>query len=178
MLLNAIRREIEGETTIYLTSEDDIEEIVKAIAQCDSEFYDEVGSGCRIPKGSRLIIEAQSSNVKARRKKVIEILRSMEMGHTIQVKTRPLWTSRQPPLDTFGREIMKMPYKTVRQLMRDDDTIEEIRDKLLLALWDALFLSASEQWTNDGVANTTASEALDIGWWFQKGKIQSRIGVV
>ena len=173
LLLNAIRREIEGEISIYLISEDDVDEIARAIAQCESQFYDEVGSGSRIPKGSRLIIEAQSSNVKTSRKKVTEILRSLEVGQTIQVKTRPLGTSRQPPLDTFGREIMRTPYKTTRQLMRDD-TIEEIRDKLLLTLWDALFLSTSEQWTNDGVANATASEALDIGWWFQKGQIQSR----
>ena len=42
------------------------------------------------------------------------------------------------------------------------------------ALWDALFLSAAEVWTKDHVSNTTASEALELGHWFQRGQIISK----
>ena len=53
LLLNAVRREIEGETRIYMTSEQDIEELSKAIGRCTSKFYDEVGAGSRVPEGAR-----------------------------------------------------------------------------------------------------------------------------
>ena len=42
------------------------------------------------------------------------------------------------------------------------------------ALWDALFLSAAEVWTNDQVSNTTAAEALELGHWFQRGQMISK----
>ena len=85
---------------------------------------------------------------------------------------RPLGTARPPILDTFGRHIMvRYPEITLRQLMAVSEcTIEEVRDKILLCLWDALFISASEQWTKDGVANTTAAEALELGNCFGKGQ--------
>jgi len=42
LLLNAIRQEIEAETTIYFTSEQEVEQIANAIERCKSkEFYDE-----------------------------------------------------------------------------------------------------------------------------------------
>ncbi len=64
MLLIAVRQEIEGETTIYMTSEEDIENIARAIETCKSnEYYDEIDHGCRLPKGSRLMIEATGTTM-------------------------------------------------------------------------------------------------------------------
>ena len=37
-------------------------------------------------------------------------------------------------------------------------------------LWDALFLSACEAWTKQEVTNTTAQEALELGYWFNRGQ--------
>ena len=43
-----------------------------------------------------------------------------------------------------------------------------------MVLWDALFLTQCEAWTEDGVSNITARDALEFGWWFQKGQSFSR----
>ena len=173
LLLIAIRQEIEAETTIYMTSEDDIETIARAIETCKSKvFYDEIDHGCRLPKGSRLMIEAKETALIKQRVKVAELMRSIEVGQALKVKLRPLGTCREPILDTFARDIMSIPHKTIRQLITHS-TIEDVRDKMLLSLWDALFLSASEEWTNQNVANTNAADALELGWWFQKGQAVS-----
>ena len=145
-LIQAVRQEIEAETLIYLTSDDEIEQMARAIERCTSKYYDELDDGCRLPKGSRLMIESKS------RRKVAELLRSLHIGQQLKVKMRPLGTCREPPLDPFARQLMKTPYKNLRDLTLTD-TIEEVRDKLLLSLWDALFLTASETWTKDGVAS-------------------------
>ena len=140
LLLNAIRQEIEAETTIYFTSEQEVEQIANAIERCKSkQFYDEVAEGSRLPAGARLMIEANESTLIKNRKAVAELVRSIEIGKALKVKMRPLGTCRQPPLDTFGRQIMEIPYKMVRQLSAGS-SVEEVRDKMLLVLWDALFL--------------------------------------
>ena len=174
LLMNAIRQEIEAETIIYLTSETEIEEIARAIETCKSkQFYDEVDQGSRLPKGCRLMIEAEESTLVKSRTKVADIIRSLEVGQSLKVKLRPIGTCRQPPLETFARNLMKVPYKTVREFIQEC-SIEELRDKLLLVLWDALFLSQCESWTNDNVSNISARDALEFGWWFQKGQSFSK----
>jgi len=174
LLMNAIRQEIEAETTIYLTSEDEVEKIARAIETCKSKrFHDELDQGSRLPKGSRLMIEAEESTLMKSRAKVAEIIRSLEVGQSLKVKLRPLGTCRQPPLETFARDLMKVPYKTVREFTQER-SIEELRDKLLLVLWDALFLSQCESWTKDDVSNISARDALEFGWWFQKGQAFSK----
>jgi len=173
LLLHAVRQEIEAETIIYMTSDDDIENIARAIETCTSKvFYDELGEGCRLPKGSRLMIEVEATTLIKQRKNIADLVRAIEVGDPLKVKLRPLGTCREPLLDTFARDIMSIPYTTIRQLI-NDNTIEDVRDKMLLVLWDALFLSASEAWTNQNVANTTAADALELGWWFQKGQTVS-----
>ena len=50
LLLNAIRQEIEAETIVYMTSEQEVEEIALEIERCQStDCYDEVGEGSRLP---------------------------------------------------------------------------------------------------------------------------------
>ena len=48
--------------------------------------------------------------------------------------------------------------------------IEEVLDRLLLSLWDALFLSQCIQWTEDNVANLASDEANELGRWFLRGQ--------
>ena len=166
--LQAVRSEMEGQTTVYMTSQEEVEQLARAIENCDTKICDEVGAGSRIPVGARLVVEVQGTSLATRREHVAELVRSLEVGTPLDVKMRPFnTTARKPLLDPFGRAILKNPEMTVRELLADG-TIEEIRDKLLLCLWDALFLSASEQWTKDGVSNTTASEAKELGMWLAK----------
>ena len=49
-------------------------------------------------------------------------------------------------------------------------SIEEVLDRLLLSLWDALFLSQSIQWTEDNVANLPSDEANELARWFPRGQ--------
>ena len=49
-------------------------------------------------------------------------------------------------------------------------SIEEVLDRLLLSLWDALFLSQSIQWTEDNVANLPSDEANELARWFLRGQ--------
>ena len=41
---------------------------------------------------------------------------------------------------------------------------------MLIVLWDALFLSQSEDWCRRGVANTKADETLELARWFLRGQ--------
>ena len=118
--------------------------------------------------------EEQASSVENGRRCVGEIIRGLEEGAAVHVKMRPVGTCRQPPLDTFARKVVKPnakgEYKTVQALASNTMSREEIRDRLLQVLWDALFLSACEVWSRQKKANTTMSETLELGHWFHKGQ--------
>ena len=54
-----------------------------------------------------------------------------------------------------------------------------MRDELLLRLWDALFLTACEHWSEPDrlekgkehwVTNTTPKDTFEFAWWFWRGK--------
>ncbi len=45
---------------------------------------------------------------------------------------------------------------------------------LLLCLWDALFLTDCERWTDLRVSNTSPSNALEMGYWFHRGQEHSK----
>ena len=48
--------------------------------------------------------------------------------------------------------------------------VEDTFDRMMLVLWDALFLRQSEEWSHRGYANTTADETLDLARWFLRGQ--------
>ena len=174
LLLIAIRSEIAGETTIHITSEDQMEDLAKTIENCTTKIADEVGEGSAlVPNGARLMIEVEARTLTDRRAKIAEVVRSLNEGDTIKVKMKPYGTCREPPMDPFSRDLMKNPDKTVQQLLIDS-SIEEVRDRLLLSLWDSLFLACSEVWTEDQVANTSATQALELGYWFHRGRTFSK----
>ena len=131
-----------------------------------------------IPAGSRLICgeerQGDPTAIQAWRKAVAASVRSAAVGTPISVKLSPMDTCRQPPLDHFGKELMKSrerggPPKRFETIAKGKNA-QEIRDLLLIALWDALFLPACEHWTTNKVVNTTSVDAWELGWWFQKGQ--------
>ena len=176
LLCGAVRREIEGETVVYLRTDRDIESLAAAVEGCKStEFADEVGGDATaIPKGARISVEVDESlPLQTRRSEIVALVRSMREGDPVRVLLRPLGTSREPPMDSFARELMLRPYRSFCELAGKRQ-IEEMRDRLLLCLWDALFLSACVRWTTEEVTNTTASDALELGHWFQRGQQNSK----
>ena len=134
-----MRQEIEAETIEYLTSEQEIEYLAQAVETGRKSFVDEVGLyssegekalAQRIPQGSRLMISLSTG---ATRWDVAELVRSMEPGQPIRLKKRPMTTSRTPSLDAFSKALMGN--KNLQQFL-EKLTHEEVRDRLLLALWD------------------------------------------
>ena len=179
LLCVAVRREIEGEAVVYLRTDEDIESLAAAVETCCStDFADEVGKDtAAIPKGARISVEVDEGlPLQKRRCAIAALVGSMREGDPVRAMLRPLGTSREPPLDTFARELMRRPYRKFGELAgrRQIEEIEEMRDRLLLCLWDALFLSACERWTTEAVSNTTPNDALEMGYWFQRGQQNSK----
>ena len=138
LLCAAVRQEIEAETIEFLTSEQEIEYLAQAVETGQKSFVDEVGLyssdgekalAQKIPQGSRLMISLSTG---ATRWDVAELVRSMEPGQPIRLKKRPM-TKRDPSLDAFSKALMGN--KTLQQFL-EKLTCEEMRDRLLLALWD------------------------------------------
>ena len=60
-------------------------------------------------------------------------------------------------------------YKPYR-LVIGHRTVQETRDLLFVALWEGLFLTSCEAWSEQGVANTSPTDAYELGWWFKRGQ--------
>jgi len=179
LLCDAVRAEIERVEDVYLNSEEDIERLACAVEACLSEkFGNEVGPGFEaIPEGSRLASGAEDDGVPSgSRATVAETVRGMEVGRAICVKLRPMASIREPPLDPFGVRLMRKnrdtkAFTAARKIAAEQKLkAPEMRDLLLVALWDALFLTACEHWTGLEVTNTTPTDAHELGWWFNRGQ--------
>ena len=182
LLCEVVRVEIEREEDVFLNSEDDIEKLAAAVEACQSEYYgDEVGLGFKsVPEGSRLQLGMyeKGASVQNVRLQTAALVRSVQVGNAISVKMRPMGTIRRPPLDAFGNKLMERvarrkesPFLSLERIA-DGRSASAMRDFILVALWDALFLTACEHWTNQPqkVTNTTAAEALELGWWVHRGQ--------
>jgi len=180
LLCAAVRNEIERVEDVYLNSEDDIEKLAQAVERCASgAFGDEVGPGFKpVPQGSRLQFEEKdpSSTISAWRNETAALVRGVQVGTAVSVKFRPMGTCREPPLDHFAKkELMKSPKKIGGpprrfKFVAKERSVQEMRDLLLIALWDALFLTTCEHWTQAEKANTSSADAWELGWWFQRGQ--------
>ena len=176
LLCTAVRLEVERVEDVYMNGEEDIEKLARAVECCTSmEFGNEVGEGFPpIPAGSRLMLggedESKKLPIEARRKASVDLVRGATVGTPIAVKLRPMDTCRQPPLDHFGKELMKSHEKggPPRRFatVAKGKTAQEIRDLLLIALWDAFsgcaphaarHMPGSD--TTPGVARRTPSTA-------------------
>ena len=112
----------------------------------------------------------KTRSMKTDRQIVVDLVLGLEVGQAIIIKTRPIGTLREAPLDALARDLVAS--KDIHDLRDNfwDVSLEEMRDRFLLVLFDALFLSACEKWTQDGFSNTTAAEALELGYYFNKGQ--------
>jgi len=179
LLCEAVRQEMERVEDVYLNSEDDIERLALAVEASRSEaFGDEVGPGFQaIPEGSRLQLEKRDPSLTTSRWRfeAAASVRGMEPGTALSVKLRPMGTCRAPPLDRFAKqELMKSSQKggppRKFEAVVNGRSAQEIRDLLLIALWDALFLTSCEHWTLAEKANTSAEDTWELGWWFHRGQ--------
>ena len=178
LLRRSVARCILGERTIELTA-DSAADIASAMERqrprTVKKFPDEIGPGCSyFPEGSRVLVSAQGPPRKSfaeNRAALAAAVRKL-VGRSVPVHTRPLDTIRSPPLDDFSAMVLRDPKQYTFQRMAREQrlTKEEALDKLLLALWDALFLDQCIGWSEQKVANLPHEQAPELGKWFMKGQ--------
>ena len=142
--------------------------------RCVKKYVNEIGPGCRYaPEGSRLLVVVKGptrKTVAENRSAIATAVRKL-VGKTVPVHTRPLGTIRSPPLDEFAATLLRDSKEfTLRSIANALGlTKAEVLDRVLLALWDALFLDQCETWSQREVANLPADEAPELAKWFLKG---------
>ena len=178
MLRRGVARCILGERTIDLTEEsaaDIADAIERRRPRCVKAFKDEIGPGCSyFPEGSRVLVSAQGpprKTVAEERSALAGAVRKL-VGKSIPVHTRPLNTIRNPPLDDYALLVLRDPKElSLEDIAKGERlTKEEALDKLLLCLWDALFLDQCETWSSQKVANLPQDQAPELAKWFMKGQ--------
>ena len=104
------------------------------------------------------------------RRHVACTVRKLADGVQVRIKTRPRRTPRAATMDPFSESLFEDNI-SLRDLAHAQGlSIEEVLDRLLLSLWDALFLSQCIQWTEDNVANLPSDEANELARWFLRGQ--------
>lgn len=160
-----INKEIESHEYVLQETSAHIESIARSVERCKwTTFSDEIGANCKgIPVGSRVMLHEQLTD----KVSVAAAILRMEPNEYMEVLTRPCGTSRAPPLNAFAK---KMLAKRVDDLMKED-AIEpqQLLDKMLLCLHDALFLQHSERWSKAKVANLKVNETPELARWFING---------
>jgi len=176
-LRSAIGRIVEGERQMSLGTVHEIEQIAQAVEASRSEvFGDEVGEDLELSSGKLLIGMrlqlddlSESRSVRKRRRTVAKGLRELKENDALQVLARPLRTVRQPPLDPFAQDLLRSDHiKDVAKKLALSK--EKLLDKMLLVLFDALFLAQSEEWTQRKVANAPADETYELARWWALGQ--------
>ena len=156
----ALLRIVEGEDVLQLDSAEEADSIARAVRRCTSAFPDEVGLGSsRLPAGCRLQFEGPSMS----RSEVASAVAALgsEEGAQLRYLSRPFGTRRAPLADDFCRALFV------------DNSAEEIAskqclspasflDRMLLCLYDALWLAASDDWTKRGVANMPSAVRREL----------------
>ena len=104
------------------------------------------------------------------RRHVAFTIRKLADGAQVRVKTRPRQTPRAATMDPFSGSLFENNMSLQELAQAQGLSIEEVLDRLLLSLWDALFLSQCIQWTEDNVANLASDEANELGRWFLRGQ--------
>ena len=185
-LAEIVRQELQRQEDVYLKDEHQIEKLARAVEACTSNLPEEVGPGFdkTIPKGCLLHLSfdasLQGETIQRRRKAVADIVRSHDISKPITVIFRPLKTCREPPLDPLAKSLVSGTENFEQHLRRKGKLqVPTMRDELLLRLWDALFLTACEHWSEPDrlekgkehwVTNTTPKDTLEFAWWFWRGQ--------
>ena len=163
----ALLRIVQGEDWLLLESPEEVSAIALAVEGCaNDKFPDEVGRGCRIPEGARLQVDGPRDT----KEDILAAVSALgDEDVWLRYLSRPMGTKRAPPVDAF-----------CKNLFVDDMTAEQIAgaqslsaaaflDRMLLCLFDALWLKQSEEWSLRGVANMPSDEPYEIAKWFMKG---------
>ena len=160
-LRKVILREIEGEEYFFVDNQGQAESIADAVVKCPREtFVDEVGVACCLPSGSRVLLDGEFSS----KAEVAAAVRQIR-NDWITVLMRPYETPRSPLVDEFGKNLRD---KTIADL-EAEWTRPQIMDRLLLCLFDALWLKQSDRWSKAGVANLNVDETPELAKWFLHG---------
>ena len=151
--LDALRAQIifeaEGHTTCILQSEDVIDRLADIIQTGTGKHVEEVGdviaSGHRIKKHMWLRApEPLKGGLGKKRTALAKSIRNMCPGASIGLVTRPWRSKRRMSLDRLGKALFGP--RTLREIA-GALSIEELLDRMLLVLWDALFLNqCKEPW--------------------------------
>ena len=142
--------------------------------RCVKMYVNELGPGCRYaPEGSRLLVAVKGPPRKtlAENRSALAMAVRKLVGKTALVHTRPLGTLRAPPVDEFAAMLLRDSKQfTLRSIASELRlTKAEILDRVLLALWGALFLDQCEGWSRQEGANLPADEVPELAKWFLKG---------
>ena len=138
-------------------------------------FPDELSLGSKLDAGTRIILKSSQAgqipreDIKYYREKCIQELKdsanSTEGYVKFNILQRPRHTKLAPALDALGDELFRE--ETLEELPSiRDKSIADIFDRMLLVLWDALFLDQCVAWTKAGVSNLPSDECLELGRWF------------
>ena len=159
-----VLQETEGQDHVLIETADQADALASAIEQCPRQsFIDEVGEGSTLlPSGSRVQLDDKYSS----KAEVADIIRKSE-NEWIRVLMRPHGTPRNPLADDFVKKELRI--KTVKEL-EAGLTRPQLMDRMLLCLFDALWLKQSDRWTAASVANMKVDETPEIARWFLRGQ--------
>ena len=158
--------ELQGADTVLLETPEQIEAIAAAIERStgDTKFVDELAFDCPgVPAFSRVRLKEEHKS----KTETATAIRSLEPNDLLPILTRPFGTKREPLTDNFGRKLVQTRVRKLAHELHLE--VDAIMDKLLLCLWDALFLEQCVKWSAAGVANLNEDETPELARYFQKG---------
>ena len=117
----------------------------------NGKFVDEVGTGCRIPEGARLQVSGAKTQEEV--KEAVTALGSNDRW--LCYLSRPFGTKRAPLTDAFCKSLFG---EKRAEEIADSMSAPVFLDRMLLCLFDALWLKQCEQWSTRGVANMPSDE--------------------
>eukprot|EP00973_Karenia_brevis_P096384 12431531-Karenia_brevis.AAC.1 len=165
---------VQEETVIECTM-DEKKRIINAIKNCKSNFPNELGAGCKLPEGARIQIEwpisDDSSIERAAVIAAIENQNEEEDATILNVFMRPFFTDRGPPMDDMCKAMSSTTSMKdiAKHWPKGELTIGETLDRMLLVLWDGLFMKQAQTWTDNSVANLKCDETFELARWFLWG---------
>ena len=184
-----IEKEIQDEQEVVLTASD-LELLAKALERSNSSttwdvLDDADGRGepavGGLPAYSRVLIDDTSTllprrlsrkQVEKKRKDIVKKVRSLPDGAHVRVYRRPQRTVRAFKVDSMGEEICceGTCRKLVQQICEEHEySKQELLDRMLLVLHDALLLRMSESWTQGDVSNLHVCEINELARWWLAG---------
>ena len=157
---------VQGERIVHL-DHDELGILAEAITRSKSKkFADVVGPGC-----STLVEGVRVLGLGDARPAIATAIRDKQEG-TLRVLMRPFDTCRAPPVDDLCKAMATD--KSLRRIAQDWPaaplSIADMLDRMLLVLWDGLFLEQCEAWTNKKVDNLPSDETLELARWFLRGQ--------